>query len=194
MKLWERAQRNTRLVRSTVQHWMRRFFPAVCDSFALCLLFLLLRCFIYFFFVLRSVVFLVGGRRYTNTRTAGAEERGKEIHGLQFFSASSQFLLPLNFRFFNFFSLLFFCLFMCILSSNTLLTMRCHNADLKHLFCIFVMCVYSLALDFAFLTFFRFDLELFMKWILFETQFDFNRNLFTFPSLTFVDLFHQIFP
>lgn len=103
---------------------MRRFFLAVCDSFAFCLLFLLLAALLCFIFC--SVVFLLVVVTLTRTRPE-ERRRMREIHGLQFFSA-------LNFRFFNF----LFCL--CVFYPPTRCC-RCHNADLKHLFCIFVMCV-----------------------------------------------------
>lgn len=97
------------------------FFPAVCDSFAFCLLFLRsLLAAILFFFCLPfafPVVFSVGGRFATNTRIHAGNG---EIHGscnsfslAVFFSSFSISFSPLNFRFLIFFSSLFF-LFMCI--------------------------------------------------------------------------------
>lgn len=81
---------------------------------------------LYFFLCCRLSV---GGRSLIR----GHHER--EIHGLQFFSAFLfNFFSPLNFRF-----LIFFCL--CVFYPPTRCC-RCYNADLKHLFCIFVMCAF----------------------------------------------------
>lgn len=66
----------------------------------------------------------------------------RETHGLQFFFLLFlfNFFFAFEFSVFNFFSLLFF-LFMCIYPPTR--CRRCYNADLKHLFCIFVMCAFS---------------------------------------------------
>lgn len=130
------------------------FFPAVCDSFAFCLLFLRsLLAAILFFFCLPfafPVVFSVGGRFATNTRIHAGNG---EIHGscnsfslAVFFSSFSISFSPLNFRFLIFFSSLFFCLCVFILQH---VAGWCYNADLKQMFCIFVMCVFRFYVFFS---------------------------------------------
>lgn len=108
------------------------FLSAVCDSFALCLLFCFspLYLFLLFWFLSSFLLVVVAlthrGERSQRTRTRGFNGR------CNFFLASFQFFSPLDFSVFNF---LFFCL--CVFHPPTR-CWRCHNADLKHLFCIFV--------------------------------------------------------
>jgi hypothetical protein len=123
----ERVQEyyETRLVRSAVQHWMRRFF----------LLYVILLpsvsffCFSPLYYVLFFSSFCWWSL-HTNTADTQPEENERDSR------------LAIFFRFLWIFGFLIFFFFCLCVFPPTRCCSRCHNAaDLKHLFCIFVMCV-----------------------------------------------------
>lgn len=128
---------------------MRRLFPAVYDSFSPYVSFFCFSAALFFFFVL--VVFLVGGRCYTNTRTAEAEGDSRLAIFFSFFSPFFRFFLLnffllLNFRFLIFLFSSLLLVYVC-LSSNTLLPMRSATMQISNICFVFSLCAFLLLLS-----------------------------------------------